>query len=159
MATITPSSPSPLAGEGLGRGGRPSHQLLRERAKEMRSNPTEAERRLWSILRSKRLCGHKFKRQAVIAPYIVDFVSFKGRMIIEADGGHHAEDARDAKRDAFLSRQGFRILRFWNTDILNQTESVGEAILNALEPPLPSAASRLPPSPARGEDKLAGVNS
>ena len=145
MEATPPLSPSPLAGEGLGRGGRPSPKLLLERAKAMRTNPTEAEAKLWSILRGKRLCHYKFKRQVVIDRYIVDFINFQHRIIIETDGSQHAESTRDMARDAYLSSQNFRVLRFWNNDILGRPNAICEAILSILTPPLPN------PSPARGE--------
>ncbi|MFA6220305.1 MAG: endonuclease domain-containing protein [Erythrobacter sp.] len=111
----------------------------------MRKEPTEAERRLWAILRAGRMGGAKFRRQEQIGDYIVDFVCFRRKLVVEADGSQHIENARDMDRDIFLARQGFRILRFWNNDILADTDSVAQAILSALEPPLPN------PSPARGE--------
>ena len=152
MATgVHSTSPSPPAGEGLGRGEAPLRSLLLERAKAMRSNPTEAERRLWAILRNKRLAGFKFKRQVVVDHYIVDFMNFEHRLIVEADGSQHADSPADVRRDAYLAGQDFRVLRFWNNDILAQPENVAEAIWHALQRPLPSAAVRLPPSPARGE--------
>jgi very-short-patch-repair endonuclease len=118
----------------------------------MRLNPTEAEKRLWVILRAKRLTGFKFRRQVIIDSYIVDFVNFENRLIVEADGSQHAESEYDKRRDAYLNSQGFKVLRFWNSDILKNSEAVTETIWHALQtPPLPSAASRLPPSPARGE--------
>lgn len=126
--------PSPLAGEGGaraegvgGRGGR-----LLERAKWMRNNPTDAERRLWSILRNKRLAAFKFKRQQILPPYIVDFVNFERRVIVEADGSQHANNKYDERRDAWLRAQGFVVLRFWNNDVLARTDQVGEAIWHAL---------------------------
>jgi very-short-patch-repair endonuclease len=106
-------------------------------AKRMRREPTDAERKLWSILRAKRLAGWKFKRQEQIDRYIVDFVCFKARLIIEADGSQHAESEADAVRDAYLTGQGFRLLRFWNNDILTNSDGVATAILAALETPLP----------------------
>jgi very-short-patch-repair endonuclease len=144
MNGVEPSNPSPLAGEGqlaqrAGRGG----DTLLERAKAMRSDPTEAERRLWSILRSHRLAGYKFKRQQVIGRYIVDFVNFERRLIVEADGSQHADSAYDEERDAWLRSQGFNIVRCWNNDVLAQTTAIADAIWHALQqPPLP-AASRL----------------
>ena len=125
-----PNSPSPLAGEGLGRGERP---VALARAKRMRSEPTDAERALWQLLRAKRFVGYKFKRQVPIDRYIVDFVCFAARLIIEADGSQHAESDYDAERDAYLAGQGFRVLRFWNNDILTNTEGVSEAIWAALQ--------------------------
>ena len=152
-------TPSPLAGEGGaraegvgGRGGVPSKSDLLARAKWMRLNPTEAEKRLWMILRVKRLVGYKFKRQVIIDSYIVDFINFDHRLIVEADGSQHAESEYDKRRDAYLEKQGFSALRFWNSDILKNSDAVAETIWHALQtPPLPSAAMRLPPSPARGE--------
>jgi very-short-patch-repair endonuclease len=154
--------PSPLAGEGSsrdsvgGRGGIPTQDVLLARAKSMRSNPTEAERVLWQMLRAKRLVEYKFKRQVVIDWYIADFDNFERRLIIEADGSQHDSNAHDERRDAYLTAQGFRMLRFWNTDILLERQSIGDAIWHALQqPPLPpTAARRVPPSPARGEGFL-----
>lgn len=103
----------------------------------MRSSPTDAERRLWQILRGRRLADHKFKRQVPIDHYVVDFVCLARRPIIEADGGQHGEEA-DANRSAYLERQGFRILRFWNSDSLGNEDGVTESILAALAAPLPN---------------------
>jgi very-short-patch-repair endonuclease len=144
-------SPSPLAGEGKllrsdsrERGRRLSK--LRDRAKQMRSQQTDAEHRLWQILRAHRFAGYKFRRQVPIDFYIADFICFAERLIIELDGGQHAESRRDEKRDAYLHSQGFRVLRIWNNDLFTNEEGVAEAILAALRsPPLPN------PSPARGE--------
>ena len=118
----------------------------------MRANPTEAEKQLRSVLRDRRLSAYKFKRQQVIAPYIVDFFCFAERLIIEADGSQHADNPTDARRDRFLNAQGFRVLRFWNNDVLGRTSSVAEAISAAL-PPHPAAFGGCP-SPARGEGLL-----
>jgi len=103
---------------------------------------TDAEKLLWHHLRAHRLCDQKFRRQQPIGPYIVDFVHFGARLIIEADGGQHNGSAGDARRDAWLKRQGFTVLRFWNDEILQNTEAVLEAILDALgknAPPSPPA--------------------
>ena len=149
------SNPSPLAGEGGARrkatGGRGG--LLLTRAKAMRSQPTEAERTLWTLLRAKRLAVHKFKRQQPIGPYIADFVSFSARLIVEADGSQHADSDHDIKRDAWLREQGFQILRLWNNDVLARRAHVADAIWSALhDTPLPPIAGQwAPPSPARGE--------
>jgi len=129
----------------------------------MRSNPTEAKRRLWPILRNKRLAAYKFKRQQAFGAYIVDFVNFERRLVIEADGSQHIDSAADARRTAWLESQGFRVLRFWNDGILARTDQVADAIWHALgedQPSLPPTAwRRVPPSneprasfePARGE--------
>ena len=141
-------SPSPLAGEGQptrsdGR-ERGRKKLLRDRAKSMRSSATDAEHRLWQILRAKRFAGHKFRRQLPIDYYIVDLVCLAARLVVEVDGGQHAESARDERRDVYLRAQGFRILRFWNNEIFDNEEGVAARILDALQSPLPN------PSPAGG---------
>jgi very-short-patch-repair endonuclease len=119
----------------------------------MRSNPTDAEGKLWQILRNKRLAGYKFKRQVVLDWYIADFVNFAHRLIVEADGSQHAENAYDVRRDTHLKTQGFAVLRLWNNTILQEPHVVEDAIWQALQaPPLPPTATRrAPPSPARGE--------
>jgi very-short-patch-repair endonuclease len=136
----------------VGVGISPNRKQLLERAKWMRSNPTEAEMRLWSLLRDRRLAAFKFRRQQVIEPYIVDFVCLDQRLIVEADGSQHADNEADARRDAFLRAQGFRIRRFWNNDILARSETVAAVIQAALETPHPpKPPAWVPPSPARGE--------
>ena len=91
--------------------------------------------------------GYKFKRQVPIDSFIVDFVCLRHRLIVEADGGQHGSEA-DARRDAYLKSQGFRLLRLWNNDILNNEEGVLLSILQALAAPLPN------PSPAKGRGAL-----
>jgi very-short-patch-repair endonuclease len=117
----------------------------------MRANPTEAERSLWLLLRAKRFASIKFKRQAIIEPYIADFVCFAERLIIEADGSQHADNKDDRRRDAFLRSQGFRILRFWNNQVLDEGEAVAEAIFSNLFPLPPKPSAWAPPSPEMGE--------
>ena len=145
---------SPSAGEGQPRSGRERgrKKLLLGRAKQMRTIPTDAEHRLWQILRAKRFAGHKFKRQLVVDHYLVDFACLQRRLIIEADGGHHAENARDQRRDSYLTAQGFQILRIWNNDIFNNEAGVGDAIFAALQSPLPN------PSPAEGRGAKGAPN-
>jgi very-short-patch-repair endonuclease len=115
----------------------------------MRANPTEAERRLWSILRVKRLAEFKFKRQQIIQPYIVDFICFERRLIIEADGSQHADNRYDERRDAFLVGQGFHVLRFWNNQVLGRSAQVADAICAHLFSPSPSHAFGAGPSLSR----------
>jgi len=109
-------------------------------AKRLRTDSTDAERLLWSRLRAHRLFGLKFKRQQPIGRYIVDLVCFDAKLVIELDGGQHADAVdTDATRDAWLNSQGFRVLRFWNNDVLSNLDGVLAAI-----------AGHLPPSPTRG---------
>jgi very-short-patch-repair endonuclease len=129
-------------------------EFLRTRAKAMRSEPTDAELRLWQILRGKRLSGYKFKRQVPIDRYIADFVCFSHRLIIEADGSQHVDSDHDHKRDSYLQSQGFQVMRFTNYDILTNDEGVGEMILAVLEG-YEGGADPLSPTPLpRGERGL-----
>ncbi len=152
-------SPSPLAGEGLGSGVRAAsaaqktlsdvlarQAMLLDRARRMRSNPTDAERRLWSILRAGWLEGLRWRRQEVIDDrYIADFICFEHRLIVEADGGQHVENVHDFGRDAYLTEQGFHILRFWNNDILANSDGVAASILDTIESS--GAQTRAAPTP------------
>ncbi len=158
--------PSPISGEGgarprsgwEGEGTIPTRKQLLARAKWMRAQPTEAEKRLWSILRDRRLSAFKFRRQQIIEPYIVDFVCLAERLIIEADGSQHAGNKDDVRRDAYLQAQGFRLLRFWNNQVLGDTAAVSSAIFAALFPHPPKPAAWAPPSPARGEGLIGASN-
>ncbi|MBN9334814.1 MAG: endonuclease domain-containing protein [Devosia sp.] len=94
----------------------------------MRREPTEAELKLWLLLRNRRFAAFKFRLQVPIGPYIADFVCYSARVIIEADGSQHAENLHDAKRDAELRRRGFHLLRLWNNDILARPDDVSETI-------------------------------
>ena len=108
------------------------HELLKKRARQMRANPTDAERKIWYLLRDKRLSELRWRRQQVIDDrYIVDFICFEYRVIVEADGSQHAESQADVERDAWLARQGFTVLRFWNNDVLTNIEGVAETIIAA----------------------------
>ena len=96
-------------------------------AKAMRTHATDAERLLWSHLRARRLHGFKFRRQVVIEPYIVDFVCFEAKLIVEADGGQHSANIHyDEKRSACLNAAGYRVIRFWNHEIRMKTHVVLE---------------------------------
>lgn len=108
----------------------------RQFAKTLRHNMTDAEQLLWRHLRAHRLNSQKFRRQQPIGPYVVDFVHLGAKLIVEADGGQHNGSVGDTERDTWLKQQGFSILRFWNNDILNNTDAVLATILEAL-PPLP----------------------
>jgi very-short-patch-repair endonuclease len=94
---------------------------------------TDTELRLWTRLRAEQIDGYRFRRQVPIGPYVVDFACLKARLVIEVDGGQHAQaKAQDDRRTAWLASQGFRVLRFWDNDVLLQTDGVLEAILGAL---------------------------
>ena len=106
----------------------------------MRSEMTDAELRLWQALRKSGIEGLGFRRQAPIGPYIVDFFCPARRLIVEVDGGQHAFDgdrARDTERDAWLASQGYRVLRFWNHDVLSGVDDICRAILAASQEPPP----------------------
>ena len=123
----------------------PKQDLLRARARSLRAESTDAEQRLWSQLRARGLMGWKFRRQQPIGPYIVDFVCYEQRLIVEVDGSQHQHaSGYDAARDALLCKRGFVVLRFWNNDVLTQTTAVLDRIRTiALQrPPSP------PPSPS-----------
>ncbi len=103
---------------------------LKQNVRNLKQNMTLAEQKLWYHLRGKRLNGIKFRRQQTIGGYIVDFVSMEHRLIIELDGGQHSEQIEyDERRTAFLNAQGYRVLRFWNNEALQQTEAVLEKII------------------------------
>ncbi len=104
--------------------------------KRLRSEQTDAESTLWYFLRAKRFGDFKFKRQEIIGPYIVDFVCYEKRLIIELDGSQHLEEKRvekDALRTSYLESQGFRVLRFWNHEIFKQKKDVLEAVFLNLQ--------------------------
>ncbi|HKJ77710.1 MAG TPA: endonuclease domain-containing protein [Gammaproteobacteria bacterium] len=113
---------------------------MKELTRALRRRPTDAEQRLWYHLRARRLAGFKFRRQVAIDPYIVDFVCLEARLVVEADGGQHAEQAAgDAERTANLEARGYRVLRFWNHEILGDTAAVAERIRQELiDPPHPN---------------------
>jgi very-short-patch-repair endonuclease len=98
----------------------------------LRRASTDAERRLWAALRDRRLAGYRFRRQHPIGPFIVDFACTRHQLIVEADGGQHIESRLDGRRTAFLQKEGWRVLRFWNNDVLQNTNGVVETILLAL---------------------------
>jgi very-short-patch-repair endonuclease len=103
------------------------------RARAMRREPTDAEQRLWKLLRSKQLAEYKFRRQHPIGPYIADFACFSAKLVIELDGGQHAERIQyDEQRRLVLERAGWRVIRFGNPDVLANAEGVAETVLTAL---------------------------
>jgi len=102
---------------------------LRGFARDMRSAPTEAEKRLWGALRNRRLDKLKFRRQVPIGPYIADFVCMEAKLIVELDGSQHAESLRDMARDSNLEERGFRVLRFWNDDVVRDLDNICATIM------------------------------
>ena len=103
------------------------------RIRNLRKNPTEAEKALWRHLRLRQIEGYKFRRQVPIGDYIADFVCLEKRLIIEVDGGQHSQkSSQDSKRDKWLNAQAFEVLRFWNNQVMGEIEAVKEAIRRAL---------------------------
>ncbi|RQO43113.1 DNA methyltransferase [Variovorax sp. KBW07] len=123
-----------------------SRERARVRARSLRETPTDAESLLWYHLRDRRMADHKFRRQRPIGPYFADFACLEAKLIVELDGGQHLEAAAyDENRTRFMQAQGYRVLRFWNNEVLTQTDVVRERILQALQEdnphpnPLPQA--------------------
>lgn len=110
------------------------------RARVLRKNMTDTERCLWSRLKRRQINGYKFRRQFAVGAYIADFICLEARLIIEVDGGQHAEQTeKDKLRDKWLVSQNFHVLRFWNNEVLRETDAVVEAIMQALKStPTPS---------------------
>lgn len=126
---VTTKGPHALRERDTERG---SNKLLHH-AKSMRSQASDTERLLWKHLRAHRFHGYKFRRQVVIEPFIVDFVCFEAKLIIEADGGQHMEQkVYDMQRTNKLESMGFRVIRFWNHEILSGIDDVLAVILKAL---------------------------
>jgi very-short-patch-repair endonuclease len=119
---------------------------MNERARSLRRNQTDAERKLWHHLRDRRLDGWKFRRQHPVGPYVLDLYCADARLVIELDGGQHDFDAHrnhDEARTAYLEKQGIKVIRFWNNDVMENALSVLEAIRGALGPsPQPSPRER-----------------
>jgi len=105
--------------------------MANPRAKSLRQNLTDAERRLWSALRAKRFATYKFRRQEPLGGYVVDFVCFSRKLIVEVDGGQHSAEA-DAGRTAELQRRGFTVIRFWNNEVLGNLPGVLDRLGDAL---------------------------
>ena len=117
--------------------GDPRTESTRGRSRALRRDRSDAEALLWRRLRGRQLAGAKFRRQQPIGPYFADFCCVEARLIIELDGGQHAEQAdRDAHQTAYLVDQGFRVMRFWNHDVLASTSAVLAAIAMELARPV-----------------------
>lgn len=117
----------------------------RDFARHLRRTMTDAEHRLWYHLRGSRLLGARFRRQFPIDRYVVDFACLESRLIVELDGGLYDGSLHDARRDRFLHERGFTVVRFWNNDVLANTDAVLAAIRDALAVRPPSQ-----PAPAIG---------
>jgi very-short-patch-repair endonuclease len=120
---------SPLRGE-VGAQRRERGSLPRARA--LRRNQTEPEHRFWGLVRNRRLEGHKFVRQLPIGPFVADFACREAALIVELDGGQHADSSSDADRTRYLNERGYSVLRFWNNDVLTNGRGVAESILAAI---------------------------
>ena len=107
--------------------------LPRDRARQLRRDSTDAEGKLWSRLRDRRMVGKKFYRNYPIGPFFADFFSLEARLVIEVDGSQHAGSMTDQKRTEFLNECGYRVLRFWNNEVLGDIETVEQAIADAIE--------------------------
>ena len=101
-------------------------------ARRLRRDSTDAERRLWHRLRSRSMVGFKFVRQEPVGPYVVDFICREQRLIVELDGGQHADSKSDLARDQWLADHGYRVLRFWNNDVMANIDGVLQTIATAL---------------------------
>lgn len=125
----------------------PAPVKIRNLSRILRKDATDAERKLWMQLRRRQVGGRRFRRQHPLGPYIVDFVCLEVKLIVEIDGGQHADAvATDAQRTQWLEQRGFRVVRYWNNEVLGNTEAVLERIAELLEahskpPPYPSPAS------------------
>jgi very-short-patch-repair endonuclease len=117
------------------------------RSRELRNNPTDAERLLWRAISNRQLGGIRFNRQVPIGPFICDFVARTPKLVVEVDGGQHALEAdADARRTRFLRSRGYRVIRFWNNDVLENIDGVIEVLLRALS----DMPSPTPPAGGRG---------
>ena len=116
------------------------------RARQLRKTQTDAELRLWKLLRNRGTAEYKFRRQHALGSYFLDFVCLEKKLVIEVDGSQHfAQIAYDEKRTAWLVQSGYRVLRFWDNDVLTQTDAVMQTIFDALTAPHPN------PLPVSGE--------
>ena len=125
-----------------------------KQARQLRKNMTDTERFVWGRLRSRRFAGYKFRRQMPIGRYIVDFVCLQKRLVLELDGGQHAERKQyDEQRTLWLQTQGFEVLRFWDHEALQEWEAVEEVIWRRLQSGLPASKPNQIVDPGRGESQ------
>ena len=127
---------------------RPNVSTFRDRARRLRRDQTEGERKLWARLRARQLCGVKFRRQHPIDPFFADFCCLEHRLVVELDGGQHAEQVEtDRRRSAFLAGRGYRVLLFWDNEVTEDMDAVLERIAAVLSDP------HLNPLPGRERKK------
>lgn len=124
LPSLQDTFPLPVGERVRVRGAMRQSAIQTIRARQLRQDQTEAEKRLWHALRARRFLGLKFRRQVPLGPFIVDFLCKEHGLVIEADGGQHAENLRDQARDQWLQDKGHTVLRFWNSDILSNLSGV-----------------------------------
>ncbi len=145
-------------GEGSGRGARcrkePNVQTdhREPRGASAPQDATEVEKKLWQHLRQPPFKHHHFRRQATIGPYFADFASHQLKLVIEVDGGQHADNASDEKRTRYLQANGYRVLRFWNNDVLENMPGVLSTIDTAVNPDRPPTPTPSPPQTVEGRE-------
>ena len=136
--------------------------LLQSRARRLRNQSTDAERHLWQHLRGKQIAGYRFRRQVPVAGFIADFACLEAKVIVELDGGQHAQNVGyDAQRDRLIEAQGFRILRFWDNQVFLETQAVLQEIMRALEASSPHpdpAALQVCPCPPQAEEGMESID-
>ena len=118
-------------------------------ARRLRVNQTDAEKALWNRIRSRQIDGYKFVRQEPIGSYVCDFVCRERHLIVEVDGGQHSDSAADGIRDRRLAEDGYRVLRFWNNDVLE----ISKAFWPPFRPNSPDRAPHPDPLPAKGGER------
>ena len=133
----------------------PDH--LKGAARRLRKNMTEAEKLLWSRLRAHRFAGASFRRQAVLGPFVVDFLCPSAKLVVEVDGNQHSASNANASRDAYLDKHGYRVLRYWNNEVLGNLDTVLEDLHMHLSDPIRTPSPD--PSPQRGEGSASGKDS
>ncbi len=111
---------------------RPVRRQISRHAASLRRNMTDAERAIWYAVRDRRLAGCKFRAQSTLGPFVADFLCVERRLIVEIDGGQHNEEV-DAARTRYLKRRGYRVIRFWNNDVLQNLDGVLQVLLMKLE--------------------------
>ncbi len=118
-------------------------EKLTATARQLRKRPTSAENLLWQKLRNRQLEGFKFRRRQPLGPYIVDFINFEKKIVIEVDGGQHTKSpAKDKKRDDWLNEEGFEVMRFWNNEVFENLDGIWQVIRDRLITPSPVPSHR-----------------